>query len=61
MNHSWSFRVENHHSIDNTFDIDFLKQEIGSRFPYYEIKIMDKAVLFFCNLDKNLMNLYIDV
>jgi Zn-dependent protease len=55
MNNSWSFRVNNYNAINETFDVDFLKQEIGSRFPFYDMKIMDKAILFFCTLDHHQM------
>jgi membrane-associated protease RseP (regulator of RpoE activity) len=32
--------------------MEILKQEIGSRFPFYDIKFSKQAVLFFCNIDQ---------
>ncbi len=34
-----------------SFDMEFLKQEIGSRFSFYDIKFSKQAALFFCNID----------
>ncbi len=36
-----------------SFDMEFLKQEIGSRFSFYDIKFSKQAALFFCNIDQD--------
>lgn len=40
----------------NTLDINFLKQVIGKRFPFYDIKQTKQGVAFFCNIDKSNLN-----
>ncbi|MFC1748878.1 site-2 protease family protein [Pseudomonadota bacterium] len=34
------------------YDIEELKKEIGTRFPFYDMKTTRKALLFYCNVDK---------
>jgi len=36
-----------------SFDMELLKREIGSRFPFYDVKSSKQALLFFCNIDDN--------
>lgn len=39
----------------SSFDMEFLKNQVGIHFPFYEIKTTQNAVLFYCNIDeKNL-------
>jgi len=33
-------------------DLEFLKHEVGLRFPYYDVKITNNTYVFFCNIDK---------
>jgi membrane-associated protease RseP (regulator of RpoE activity) len=33
-------------------DLEFLKHEVGLRFPYYDVKITNNTYIFFCNIDK---------
>ncbi len=37
-------------------DIDFLNQEIGKQFPFYDMKRTQNGVVFFCNIDKSIFN-----
>lgn len=38
------------------FDIDFLNQEIGKRFPFYDARRTQNGAAFFCNIDKSVFN-----
>ena len=60
MNNSWSFSVNNTDTINNSFDIEFLKQEIGQRIPFYDMRISANAVLFFVTIDKDKVNSLFD-
>ena len=42
------------------FDIEFLKQEIGLRFPFYDMRIMGDHVAFYCQIDKSIENVQFD-
>ena len=35
------------------YDIEFLKQEVGKRFPFYDIRISPTTIAFYCNIDKD--------
>jgi membrane-associated protease RseP (regulator of RpoE activity) len=50
MVRKWKFYKSNQ---NDDFDIEFLKNEVGKIFPYYDIKINDNAIIFFCRIDKN--------
>ncbi len=36
-----------------SFDLELLKREIGSRFPFYDLKFSENAVLFYANIDED--------
>jgi hypothetical protein len=38
------------------FDIEFLKKEIGQRFPFYDMKLSLNAVAFFCRIDEETLD-----
>ena len=40
----------------NSLDLDFLKQEIGKRFPFYDYRQTSNGIAFFCNIDKSEFN-----
>jgi len=42
------------------FDIEFLKQEIGLRFPFYDMRIQKDHVAFFCQMEKSTENVQFD-
>ena len=42
-------------SLEQIYDIDFLKQEVGKRFPFYDIKVSPSAIAFYCNIDKDMV------
>ncbi len=46
--------------MNTSFDIDFLKQEIGQRIPFYDMRISTNAVLFFVTIDKERGNSLFD-
>lgn len=56
MNQTWSFSVNNSHSTQKDVDIEFLKQEIGQRFPFYDMRIMGQNVAFYCTIDSSNTN-----
>ena len=37
---------------DTTLDIEFLKREVGQRFPFYDMKYNISTVVFFCRIDE---------
>ncbi|HDM67385.1 MAG TPA: site-2 protease family protein, partial [Thermoplasmatales archaeon] len=39
--------------VDTGFDIDFLKREVGKRFPFYDMRVSPSNVAFYCNIDEN--------
>lgn len=41
----------NIHSYTSSFDVDFLKREVGQRFPFYEMKDQGSALVFYCRID----------
>ena len=43
----------NFNPFNLSFDIEFLKKEVGKKFPYYEVKMGPNSVAFFCRLDEN--------
>jgi len=50
MSDNWNpFRNENNVT---KLDIEFLKREVGQRFPFYEVKSNLNTVAFFCRIDK---------
>jgi len=50
MPDNWNpFRNEN--NVTN-LDIEFLKREVGQRFPFYEVKSNLNTVAFFCRIDE---------
>ena len=53
MNNKWRFNKSYKIPPSDQFDIEFLKQEIGLRFPFYDMKIMDQHVTFYCTMDKS--------
>jgi membrane-associated protease RseP (regulator of RpoE activity) len=38
-----------------TFDIELLKKEVGQRFPFYDMKTDGITALFFCRIDKMML------
>jgi membrane-associated protease RseP (regulator of RpoE activity) len=53
MNNNWNVRYSKTLSRVENFDIEFLKQEIGLRFPFYDMKIMENHVIFYCTIDRS--------
>lgn len=52
MSNSWSFTVHNSNAYSNDSQLDYLKQEVGSRFPFYDLKVMGDTIAFFCSIHK---------
>jgi len=46
--------------MNTSFDIDFLKREIGQRIPFYDMRISTNAVLFFVTIDEERGNSLFD-
>jgi membrane-associated protease RseP (regulator of RpoE activity) len=42
----------NIHSYTQSFDIEFLKREIGQRFPFYDMRDTGGSLVFFCRIDE---------
>ena len=40
----------------SNLDIELLKQEVGKRFPFYDMRTSINAVLFFCRIDENVLD-----
>jgi len=53
MNQTWSFSVNNSQKRNENVDIEFIKQEIGQRFPFYDMRIMDQTLAFYCTMDSS--------
>ena len=39
-----------------SLELNFLKQEIGKRFPFYEYRQTPNGIAFFCKIDKSVFN-----
>ncbi|MEF8848970.1 MAG: site-2 protease family protein [Candidatus Thermoplasmatota archaeon] len=50
----WS--IFNNHDKNNSYlDLELLKQEVGKKFPFYDVRYNEKAAAFYCRIDeKNL-------
>jgi len=53
MNNKLRFNKSYKLPSSDQFDIEFLKQEIGLRFPFYDMKIIDQYAAFYCTMDKS--------
>jgi len=51
MNKTWSFSVNNSQTRNENVDIEFIKQEIGKRFPFYDMRLMGQNLAFYCTMD----------
>ena len=40
----------------SNLDIELLKQEVGKRFPFYDMRTSMNAVLFFCRIDEEILD-----
>jgi len=38
--------------IESPFDLELLQREVGSRFPFYDMKTNINTVAFFCRIDE---------
>ena len=62
MNQTWSFSANNSQTRNENIDIEFIKQEIGQRFPFYDMRIMDQTLAFYCTMDSaNVDSLFDDL
>ncbi len=62
MNQTWNFSVNNSQKRNENVDIEFIKQEIGQRFPFYDMRIMDQTLAFYCTIDSaNVDSLFDDL
>jgi len=53
MSKSRSFSFNNTTNPNGgNFDLDFLKKEIGRRFPFYDMRVLNQSLAFFCSIDK---------
>ena len=50
MPESWEY--SNNSDEKTNLDIEVLKQEVGQRFPFYDIRFTPKSIVFFCRVDK---------
>jgi len=50
MPESWEY--SNNSDEKTNLDIELLKQEVGQRFPFYDIRFTAKSIVFFCRVDK---------
>lgn len=53
MPKSWEY--SNNSNEKTNLDIELLKQEVGQRFPFYEIRFTANSIVFFCRVDKELL------
>ena len=53
MPKSWEF--SNNSDEKTNLDIELLKQEVGQRFPFYDVRFTANSVVFFCRVDKELL------
>ena len=51
MNQTWSFSVNNSQTRNENVDIEFIKQEIGQRFPFYDMRVIGQNLAFYCTMD----------
>jgi len=62
MNQTWSFSVNNSRTRNENVDIELIKQEIGQRFPFYDMRIMGQNLAFYCTIDSaNIDSLFDDL
>ena len=48
MPKSWEF--SNNSDEKTNLDIELLKQEVGQRFPFYDVRFTANSVVFFCRV-----------
>lgn len=53
MPSKWNHNTTN---ASASIDIDFLKQAVARRFPFYDMKPTKQGIAFFCNIDKSVFN-----
>ena len=52
MRNPWITSKMNDEHHTRHFDLDFVKQEMGMRFPFYDMRIHDSYVVFYCSIDQ---------
>ncbi|MCX6665469.1 MAG: site-2 protease family protein [Euryarchaeota archaeon] len=50
MSDEWTMNPEQ--KPDTSLDIEFLKKEVGQRFPFYDMKFNADTAIFFCRIDE---------
>jgi len=55
MNESYTWNPFGEPGVNTDLDLDFLKSEIGQRFPFYDIRFDKKTAAFFVRIDENLL------
>ena len=54
-NNSYTWNPFGSPEVNNDFDLEFLKREVGQRFPFYDVRSNPNAVAFFCRVDKEIL------
>lgn len=52
-NNSYTWNPFGSSEMNTDFDLEFLKKEVGQKFPFYDIRYNPKYVAFFCRVDKD--------
>lgn len=51
MVEQWDSSPENLNAAET--DLEWLKQEVGKRFPFYDVRTSYNTIAFYCNIDEN--------
>jgi len=52
MTNSYNWNPFDENKKDTKLDIEYLKGEVGKRFPYYDMKFNNENAAFYCRIDK---------
>jgi len=54
-NSSYTWNPFGSSETNTDFDLEFLKREVGQRFPFYDVRFNPNTVVFFCRIDKEIL------
>jgi len=54
-NSSYTWNPFGSPEANTDFDLEYLKSEVGQRFPFYDVRFNPNGVAFFCRVDKEIL------
>ena len=54
-NSSYTWNPFGSSEVNTDFDLEYLKTEVGQRFPFYDVRFNPNGVAFFCRVDKEIL------